>query len=98
MTLFLTSSPCIIGANRAILTPANDLIKRLRMALPDKPQTLFVCADPDNHPRTDEFAEAFTKAFEEAGIPFIGAATLDHRNMEKAKDLDKTVVGCIVIG
>ena len=87
MTLFLTSSPCIIGAERAILSDANGLVQRLQAVLPEGPQVLFVCANPVDYERTDEFAEAFTQAFLEAGIEFSDFATLDHRNMEEAEEL-----------
>ena len=87
MTLFLTSSPCIIGAERAILSDANGLVQRLQAVLPEGPQVLFVCANPDDYERTDEFAEAFTQAFLEADIEFSDFATLDHRNMEEAEEL-----------
>lgn len=52
MTLFLTSSPCVTGAPRAILTPANGFIDRLGKALPQWPRVLFVCVDPDDHEMT----------------------------------------------
>ena len=81
MTLFLTSSPCIIGAPRAILTASNGFLDRLRAALPPRPRTLFICADPDNASGTDEFAEAFAHAFREAGLELGDYTTLDHRNM-----------------
>jgi dipeptidase E len=71
---------------------------RLRAALPRNPQVLFVCANPDDHERTDEFAEAFTNAFEEAGMPFAGAATLDHRNVADAAKLIATADFIIMSG
>ena len=35
MILYLTSSPCIDGAPRAILNPANGFLDRLRADLPN---------------------------------------------------------------
>lgn len=87
MTLFLTSSPCIIGAPRAILTTSNGFLDRLRASLPNHPRTLFVCANPDDAPGTEEFACAFAEAFREAGMELGEYTTLDHRNMENTRDL-----------
>lgn len=87
MTLFLTSSPCIIGASRAILSSANGFVHRLRSALPSAPYALFVCADPDDHAATDDFANVFVRAFQEAGISLRGYDTLDHRNVHMAEHL-----------
>lgn len=84
MTLFLTSSPCIIGAPRAILSPANGFIDHLRSVLPEFPRVLFVCADPDDHMMTCRFASDFTAAFREAGIPFSGYQVLDGSTVDEA--------------
>ena len=85
MTVFMTSSPCIIGAERAILSPANGFIDNLKAALPPRPRALFICADPDNHGETDAFARDFTAAFAEAGIEISQSAVLDSRYDEIAK-------------
>ena len=87
MTVFLTSSPCIIGADRAILSPANGFIDRLKAALPPRPRALFVCADPDNHGDTDAFARDIGAAIIEAGIAISHSAVLDGRNEEEAQML-----------
>lgn len=87
MTLFLTSSPCVIGAPRAILSNANGFVDRLRRSLPPHPDTLFVCSDPDDWDRTDEFAQAFADAFREAGMELGDFCILDSRNMEDASTL-----------
>ena len=34
MIVYLTSSPCIDGAERAVLNPANDFLDNIREALP----------------------------------------------------------------
>ena len=49
MVVFITSSPYIDGADRAILNPQNEFVDRLRSALPPNPQALFVCSHPDDH-------------------------------------------------
>ena len=85
MTVFMTSSPCIIGAERAILSPANGFIDNLKAALPPRPRALFICADPDNHSETDAFARDFTAAFVEAGIEISHSAVLDNRYNDQAR-------------
>lgn len=85
MTVFMTSSPCIIGAERAILSPANGFIDHFKAALPPRPRALFICADPDNHADTDGFARDFTAAFAEAGINLSHTAVLDGRNEAEAQ-------------
>ena len=53
MIIFLTSSPCIPNADRAILNPANQFVDRMRAALPEHPRCLFVCSNPDSAYLTD---------------------------------------------
>ena len=38
MTLFITSSPFVEGADRAILSNANGFVDRIRQALPPTPR------------------------------------------------------------
>ena len=87
MILFLTSSPCIQGADRALLTPENGFIDHLREALPEKPRCLFVCSDPDSHELTDRFARDMRDAFAEADMPFGQFGVLDGRNAVEAEAL-----------
>ena len=84
MTLFITSSPYIDGADRAILDPRNELVDRLRAVLPQNPRALFVCADPDSHDMTCRFGADTVAAFCMAGMPFSSYAVLDRENMEDA--------------
>ena len=90
MILFLTSSPCIIGADRAILNPANDFIHRIRETLPQWPRVLFICSDPHNHDQTCDFGNHMLYAFHEAGIPFGGFQILDGSNADEAPFLVAT--------
>lgn len=85
MTVFMTSSPCIIGAERAILSPANGFIDNLKNSLPPRPRALFVCADPDNPGDTDAFARDIGAAIIEAGIAISHSAVLDGRNEADAQ-------------
>ena len=87
MILFLTSSPCVPNADRAILNPANGFVERLTAALPAQPKCLFVCSNPDTPDLTDAFGRDIAGAFEEAGIPFRDFTTLDRRNDGDAQAL-----------
>ena len=87
MTVFITSSPYIDGAPRAILTPANDLILRLREALPANPRALFVCSDPGDHNMTCHFAAETAAAFCEQDMAFSCYQVLDGTNAHRAFQL-----------
>lgn len=87
MTLFLTSSPCVPDADRAILNPANGFVEQLRAALPQGANCLFICSDPDSPELTDHFAGEMAGAFEDADMAFSGMAVLDRRNQEDAAEL-----------
>ena len=84
MTLFITSSPFIDGAERAILSNRNEFVDRIRAVLPDNPQVLFVASDPEDHRGTCEFAAITTAAFAEVGIHFGGYQVLDGTTAHRA--------------
>lgn len=87
MTVFITSSPFIDGADRAILSNDNDFIDRIRDALPPFPRCLYVCSSPEDRESTCRYgAETFT-AFAEAGIPFSSYNILDAYNADQAESL-----------
>lgn len=98
MILFLTSSPCIIGAPRAILNPANGFVDRIREVLPEWPRVLFVSSDPENHDMTCGFGNDMVRAFGEFGIPFGGFHVLDGSNAEDAPFLVATSDLIILMG
>ena len=87
MTVFLTSSPCIDGADRAILNPRNEFLDRLRCALPVNPRCLFVASSPHDRDATCEFGAAMFCAFAEADIHFSSYQILDDRSAHGAADL-----------
>lgn len=84
MTLFITSSPYIDGAPRAILDRQNGLVDRLHQALPENPNVVFVCSDPDDHRGSCEFASITTAAFSEVGIHFGSYQVLDGTSAHRA--------------
>ena len=87
MIAFLTSSPCIYGAPRAILNPENGFVDNLFSCLPKHPRCLFICSAPDDPGFTDRVSEEMAAAFEEAGMTFATLAKLDRRNQEASKML-----------
>ena len=87
MTIFITSSPCVYLAPRAILNPENQFLYNLKRTLPPHPKCLFICSDPDDPGFTDRVSGEMAAAFEEAGLGFSGLSTLDRRNQEDAEGL-----------
>lgn len=87
MILYLTSSPCIDGAPRAILNPANGFLDRLREDLPQNPRCLFIASSPFDREGTCEFGSHMFIAFAEAGFPFSAYTVLDGYNAEDAEEL-----------
>ncbi len=87
MTVYLTSSPCIDGAERAVLNPQNDFLDRILEDLPENPSCLFVASSPDDRAATCEFGAAMFCAFAEAGIHFSGYQILDRFTEDYAADL-----------
>ena len=87
MTLFITSSPFIDGAPRAILDPKNGFLDRLRKALPPFPRCLYICSSPDRRDLNAHFGADVFIAFAEAGIPFSSYHVLDDLNAANAKNL-----------
>lgn len=84
MTLFITSSPYVDGADRAILSNANEFVDRIRAVLPPNPRAVFVCSNPDDHDGTCRFAAETSAAFLEAGIAFSSYQVLDGTNAHRA--------------
>lgn len=87
MNVFITSSPYLDGADRAILNPENQFIDQLRQALPPLPRALFVASDPEQHELTCSFGMDTTIAFAQAGITFSAYQVLDGTNAEDAGKL-----------
>lgn len=85
MIAFLTSSPCVYMAPRAILNPENSFLDNLRSCLPDRPRCLFVASSPDDPGFTDRVAGEMAAAFEEAGLGFSELYKLDRRNQHEAQ-------------
>lgn len=87
MIVFLTSSPCVYQAPRAILNPENSFLLNLLSCLPESPRCLFVASAPDDPAFTDRVAEEMAWCFELAGIELSQVATLDRRTQDEAAEL-----------
>ena len=87
MKLFITSSPFVEGADRALMDPQNGLLQRLREALPPYCRCLFVCSSPDRRDLNCAFGADVFQIFAEAGMPFSHYAVLDGDNAYEAKKL-----------
>ena len=87
MHVFITSSPYLDGADRAILNPENQFLDQLRQALPPFPRVLFIASDPERHDLTCSFGMDTSIAFSQAGIVFSSYGVLDGTNGEQAAEL-----------
>lgn len=87
MTLFITSSPFVDGADRAILDPQNGLLNRLRATLPQYPRCLYICSSPDRHDLNCRFGADVFQIFAEVGMPFASYRVLDNENIGEAAKL-----------
>ena len=87
MTVFLTSSPFVDGADRAVLSNANGFVDRIREALSPFCRCLFVCSDPERHDLTCQFGTDIVSAFGNEGVYFSRYAVLDGSNADGAEEL-----------
>lgn len=87
MILYLTSSPCIDGAPRAILNPANGFLDRLRADLPNPCRCLFIASDPDDPKEAAYYGSHMFSAFAEAGLLFSSFQVLSNANALDAAQL-----------
>lgn len=87
MTVYLTSSPCVDGADRAVLNPANGFLDNIRRDLPENPRCVFVASNPEDHYGTCEFGSHMFQAFAEAGMPFCQYIVLDDLTADFAPEL-----------
>ena len=87
MTLFVTSSPFVDGADRAILDPQNGLLERLRQALPPYPRCLYICSRPARHDRNCRVGADVFQIFAQVGMPFASYRVLDRENIADASKL-----------
>lgn len=87
MTLYLTSSPCVIGADRAILTAENGFLFNLKRDIPMNAKCLYIPADPCDDSNNTGFCTDMVVAFREAGIVFSEMKLLDANTPEDASKM-----------
>ena len=87
MIVFLTSSPCVYQAPRAIINPENSFLLNLLSCLPENPRCLFVASAPDDPAFTDRVAEEMSWCMELAGMELSQVTILDRRTEDEAAEL-----------
>ncbi len=85
MTCFFTSSPMV--PDTPDLNPANGFIHELHLAVPYPCRAVYICSNPDDWEKTDEYAVSTAEAMERAGFAFSSFEVLDGRNAEDAAAL-----------
>ena len=98
MILFLTSSPYLYQHDPATLNPDNEFLERLRIVLPHRPKTLFICSDPNSHDMTLDFIHITKDAFGRAGLPLGRCTALDGRNARWAYRLVAEAEFIVIMG
>lgn len=87
MIAFLTSSPCVYGAPKAILNPENGFVENLHRTLPDSIRCLYISSAPDECDANDRLGGEMAVAFEEAGFRFREFRVLDRRTQAQTEEL-----------
>ena len=87
MKLFITSSPFVDGADRALMDPRNGLTKRLKQVLPPYCRCLYICSSPDRRDLNCTFGADIFQIFAQEGMPFSHYAVLDGDNFYEARKL-----------
>ncbi len=85
MTVFLTSSPCLLGEEK--LNPANGFVERLSECVPSPCRCLFITSDRDNIAFTEAHGYAIKRSFEASDFQFSEYILLDGRNEVEAEKL-----------
>lgn len=85
MILYLTSSPCVIHADRPLLTPENDFLRQLQADLPAHPKCLYIASSPDVPELNARYSHDMVDAFGEAGMTFRELRILQRNTMDRAE-------------
>ena len=85
MIVYLTSSPCVIHADRPLLTPENDFLRQLQDDLPTHPKCLYIASSPDEFERNAHYSRDMVDAFAEAGMTFRELRILQRNTMDRAE-------------
>ncbi len=87
MILYLTSSPCIIGAERALLTPDNQFLHNILQDVLPGGNCLYIASSPDDEDANNRFSADMYNAFSEAGCLFREIRVLQRSNAQNARTL-----------
>ena len=87
MILYLTSSPCVIGADRALLTPKNGFLDHMKADLRPGANCLYIASSPDDFAANRRYSWDMYNAFAEAGMLFREMRILQRDNMHNAAAL-----------
>ena len=87
MTLFLTSSPFVENADRAVLSNQNGFVDCIRDCLPENCRLLYISATPDRRDLNCRFGADVFSAFADMGMYFSSYRVLDAYNTEQAAEL-----------
>lgn len=87
MNVFITSSPFVENADRALLSNDNHFVDRIREALPPFPRCLYISSDPERRDLNCRWGADIFKAFAEAEIFFQQYDVLDGYNADQAPEL-----------
>lgn len=87
MILYLTSSPCVIGADPALISHENFFLENLRKDIPPCPKCLYIASSPDEPHLNLRYSGDMVAAFREAEMPFGELRILQRDNMDRAKAL-----------
>ena len=94
MICFLTSAADIHGED--CLNPANGFIDRLKDALPEPTDCLFICSDPDDYASNDFYSAQLIDLMASEGMTMNSLTVLDSRNETDAERLVRNA-GFIVL-
>ncbi len=87
MILYLTSSPCVIGADMALLTPQNNFLSHIKLDIHPGSKCLYIASSPDDPEANRHYSWDLYTAFAEAGMLFREMHILQRENMTDAKAL-----------
>lgn len=87
MILYLTSSPCVIGADRALLTQDNRFLEQLKRDVHPFSRCLYIASSPDCPELNARYSADMVEAFAQAGIPFSKLRILQRENASDAAQL-----------
>ena len=87
MIVYLTSSPCVIDADRALLTPKNGFLDHLKADIRPGMNCLYIASDPEDAPANQRYSWDMYNAFAEAGMLFREMRVLQKDNAQNAESL-----------